>query len=131
VIVGHADVRGSEKYNLALSERRAMLVKSLLVSQGIDADELDTQAKGKTKQLVEKQVQMLQSEDPQHPQKWMAKRERATWLAYNRRVDIILEPKGEESTDLYPNDAPAARIVWEIRISTVLGASFLFWSRYR
>lgn len=119
MIVGHADVRGSEKYNRALSERRAMLVKSLLVSQGIAADELETQAEGKTEQLPEKQVLALQSEDPQHPQKWMTERERATWLAYNRRVDIILEPKGQESAELYPNAAPAARIVWEKRVPSL------------
>jgi hypothetical protein len=112
-IVGHADVRGSKKYNLALSERRAKLVESLLLSQGVSADKLQTQAEGKDKQLPEKAVEKFQSEDPEHPQKWMTKRERDTWLAYNRRVDIILEPKGQESADLYPNDAPAARIVWE------------------
>ena len=119
MIVGHADVRGSEKYNLALSERRAMLVKNLLISRGIAADELQTQPEGKAEQLAEKQVQLLQSEDPQHPQKWMTKQERATWLAYNRRVDIILQPKGQESEELYPNDAPTARIVWERRVPSL------------
>lgn len=119
MIVGHADVRGSEKYNQALSERRAMLVKSLLLSQGIAADRVETQAEGKDKQLDENQVKKLQSEDPQTPQKWMSKRERATWLAYNRRVDIILEPKGQESAELYPNDAPAARVVWERQIPSL------------
>lgn len=119
LIVGHADVRGSRKYNLALSDRRAMLVKSLLLSQGIPADKLQTQAEGKDKQLAEREVEKLQSQDPQHPQKWMTKQERATWLAYNRRVDIVLEPKGQESADLYPNDAPAARIVWERRIPSL------------
>lgn len=113
LIVGHADVRGSIKYNLALSERRAKLVESLLLSQGIPNDELETQAEGKDKQLPMEQVEKLQSQDPQAPQKWMTKRERATWLAYNRRVDIVLEPKGQESADLYPNDAPAARIIWQ------------------
>ena len=43
----------------------------------------------------------------------MTKRQRATWLAYNRRVDIILEPTGQESAEAYPNDAPEARILWE------------------
>ena len=113
LIVGHADVRGSSRYNLALSKRRAMLVKSLLLSQGIPADKVETQADGKAKQLSLHQVEKFQTEDPQQPQKWMTRRERATWLAYNRRVDIVLEPNGQKSTDLYPNDAPAARIVWQ------------------
>jgi hypothetical protein len=43
----------------------------------------------------------------------MTKREKSTWLAYNRRVDILLEPKGQESVRAYPNDAPDARILWE------------------
>ena len=47
MVVGHADVRGPEKYNLALSERRAELVKNYLVSQGIAADKIETRAEGK------------------------------------------------------------------------------------
>ncbi|MGA3010804.1 MAG: OmpA family protein [Terracidiphilus sp.] len=119
LVVGHADVRGSKKYNLELSERRAKLVRDLLLSQGIAAGEVETQGVGKDKQLPEKEVKNLQTKDPQQPQKWMTKREKDTWLAYNRRVDIILEPKGQESADLYPNDAPAARIVWERRIPSL------------
>ena len=38
---------------------------------------------------------------------------RATWLAYNRRVDIVLEPTGKESTEAFPNDASDARILWQ------------------
>jgi OmpA family/PEGA domain len=113
MIVGHADVRGPKKYNLALSERRAEVVKDYLVSQGIGADKIEIQAEGKDKQLDQEQVEKLQSQDTQPPQKWMTKREKATWLAYNRRVDIILEPKGQESTEAYPNDAPEARILWQ------------------
>ncbi|MFY9852523.1 MAG: OmpA family protein [Terracidiphilus sp.] len=119
LIVGHADVRGSKRYNMALSDRRAALVKNLLLSQGISPDKVETQAEGKDKQLSRMEVAKLQSEDPQHPQKWMTKREKATWLAYNRRVDIIFEPKGQESADLFPNDAPSARIVWERRIPSL------------
>ncbi len=115
-IVGHADVRGSRKYNMALSERRAMLVKSLLISQGIAADKIETRAEGKAQQLSQNEVKQLQTQDPQQPKKWMTKREKATWLAYNRRVDILLEPKGQESAEIYPNDAPAARIVWERKV---------------
>ena len=113
MIVGHADVRGPEKYNQALSERRAEIVKNYLVSQGIAAGQIETQAEGKDKQLEQKQVENLEAQDTQPPQKWMTKSEKATWLAYNRRVDIILEPKGQESTEAYPNDAPEAHILWQ------------------
>jgi OmpA family len=113
IVVGHADVRGPEKYNVALSQLRAELVKDYLVSQGIAADKIETRAEGKDSQLDEQQVENLQSQDPQKPQEWMNNRKRATWLAYNRRVDIILEPSGQESTEAYPNDAPDARVLWQ------------------
>lgn len=113
MVVGHADVRGPKKYNLSLSERRAKAVKDYLVSQGIPADKIETRAQGEEHQLDQQQVANLQSENTQPPQKWMAKRKKATWLAYNRRVDILLEPKGQESTQAYPNDAPDARLLWQ------------------
>jgi peptidoglycan-associated lipoprotein len=113
MVVGHADVRGPEKYNLALSQRRADLVKQYLVSQGIAANDIKVRADGKDHQLDEQQVQKLQKQDPQAPPKWMTERQKATWLAYNRRVDIILEPAGQQSTEAYPNDAPDARILWQ------------------
>jgi hypothetical protein len=59
-------------------------------------------------------VSELQSEDTQKPPDWMNKKEKETWLAYNRRVDIILEPIGQESTEAYPNDAKDARILWQL-----------------
>lgn len=114
MIVGHADVRGSEKYNQALSQRRADAVKAYLISQGIAADKIETRAVGKDDQLDEKKVAELQSEDNQKPPEWMSEKEKETWLAYNRRVDIILEPTGQESTEAYPNNAKDARILWQL-----------------
>lgn len=113
LVVGHADVRGAAKYNLALSERRAELVKNYLVSQGIPADEIEVRADGKKQELTQTQVQQLQAKDPQSPPTWMAAHKQSTWLAYNRRVDIIREPAGQQSVEAFPNDAPNARLVWE------------------
>jgi len=112
-IVGYADIRGGEKYNEALSERRAELAKAYLVSQGVPASDLEVQAKGKDDQLSMKKVESLQSKDSQKPDKWEMRHERATWLAYNRRVDVVLEPTGQTSTETYPNDAASARLLWE------------------
>ncbi|MFZ0736834.1 MAG: OmpA family protein [Candidatus Acidiferrales bacterium] len=113
VIVGHADERGPSHYNLSLSERRAILVKDYLVSQGIAADKIQIRAEGKREELSKQQVSALQAKDPEKPEPWMAHRTKSTWLAYNRRVDIVLEPAGEQSTEAFPNDAPNARIVWQ------------------
>ena len=113
MIVGHADVRGSARYNQALSERRARLVRDYLVANGVPADKIKTEAKGKTDQLQMKKVEELQANDPQKPEKWMAKNEKTTWLAYNRRADVILEPKNQASTEMYPNDVADAKILWQ------------------
>jgi OmpA family/PEGA domain len=113
VVVGHADVRGPEQYNLALSRRRAELVKDYLISQGISADEIQVRADGKDHELAKQEVRKLQAQDPQAPPKWMTQHQKSTWLAYNRRVDIVREPAGQQSTEAYPNDARGARIVWE------------------
>jgi len=112
-IIGHADVRGSKKYNQALSERRAEMVKNYLISQGVSADRIQTRAVGKDDQLDQKKVEVLQSEDQQKPAHWMTRKEKATWLAYNRRVDVVLEPEGQQSTVAYPNDSANARVLWQ------------------
>jgi hypothetical protein len=91
-------------------------VKDYLVSQGIAADKIKLQADGKDNELDRKQVDSLQEENPQKPPEWMTKGTKAktaTWMAYNRRVDIILEPAGQQSVQEYPNDASDARVMWQ------------------
>ncbi len=46
-IEGHCDDRGSEKYNLALGDRRAVAAKQWLESHGVSADRIDTISYGK------------------------------------------------------------------------------------
>ena len=41
VIEGHCDERGSEEYNLALGDRRALAVKEFLVQLGVPEDRFD------------------------------------------------------------------------------------------
>jgi len=115
MIVAHADVRASRAYNQALSERRAELIRDYLVSSGVPSDKIRTQAVGKDHQLDEKKVEALQSQDPEKPEKWETRQMRTTWLAYNRRADVILEPEGEAAEVAYPNDVADARILWERR----------------
>ena len=113
VVVGHADVRGPKDYNQQLSERRAELVKQYLVSQGIPEDKIQIRAVGQDEELSRSDVAKLQSEDQQKPADWMTHHAKATWMAYNRRVDIVLEPAGQQSTEAYPNGASDARLLWQ------------------
>ena len=46
-VIGYTDRIGSDKYNLALSDRRAQAVKAYFVSQGVPADAIITQGRGK------------------------------------------------------------------------------------
>jgi len=52
-IAGHSDVRGSDDYNQALSERRADAVKAYLVSKGVPADQLEAVGVGEKYPLSE------------------------------------------------------------------------------
>ena len=111
---GYTDERGADKANNSLSELRVQRVKDFLVSQGIAAEKIDTSAYGKQKQLDKATVSNLQAQNPnQPPEKWV-RDSRATWLAYNRRVDIVLLPTNAESVRLYPNQAPDSQILWQI-----------------
>jgi outer membrane protein OmpA-like peptidoglycan-associated protein len=45
-VIGHTDSRGTETYNMSLSERRAAAVKAYAVSQGVPSARLSTVGKG-------------------------------------------------------------------------------------
>lgn len=47
VVAGHADVRGSHEYNMALGERRALSVKKYLTSQGLSPSRMKAISYGK------------------------------------------------------------------------------------
>jgi len=51
-LVGHTDAAGSDKYNLALSLKRANAVKAALVKQGIPTNAISVLGKGKSEPLV-------------------------------------------------------------------------------
>lgn len=50
---GHCDERGTEEYNRALGERRALAIREELVGLGIEAGRVDTVSFGKDKPAVE------------------------------------------------------------------------------
>jgi len=50
-IAGNCDERGSDEYNLALGNRRALSSKAYLVNHGIDASRIETVSYGKERPL--------------------------------------------------------------------------------
>lgn len=109
----YADERGANSYNQGLSERRVQRVKDFLVSQGIAEDKVDASAFGDDKQLEKSTVIELQTQNPEQPPETRVQNFRATWLAYNRRVDVVLLPTNRESLKFYPNSSPDSQILWQ------------------
>lgn len=70
---GHADERGSREYNVALSERRALSVKRLIMFQGVRPEQITTVAYGE-----ERPVEFCHDD--------------SCW-SKNRRVEIVYESK--------------------------------------
>jgi len=112
-ISGYADERGADGYNQLLSERRARRVKEFLVSHGIPEDRITTAAFGEEKPISKSTVIDLQAKNPTQTPKAFAHNFGATWLAYNRRVDVALLPTNAESLRYYPNAAPDSTILWQ------------------
>ena len=52
VVEGHCDERGSNEYNMALGENRAIIVRNYLVQSGIAADRIQTRSYGEEKPAV-------------------------------------------------------------------------------
>ena len=111
---GYTDERGADKFNDSLSELRVQRVKEFLVSQGIAGEKIDTAAYGKQKPLDKATVSNLQTQNPNPPPEKWVRDSRATWLAYNRRVDIVLMPTNAESLRSYPNQTPDSEILWQM-----------------
>jgi len=108
ILGGHADVRGSEAYNKALTERRVNRTKSFLVEHGVLATAIETRSFGKEDNLTTEQVkeQIDQNPDltPQDRQQMLTNL-RVLVLANNRRVDVTLSTTGQQSVRRYPFNA--------------------------
>jgi OmpA family len=107
-LTGHADPRGGNKYNQALSERRVGTVKNFLVNQGVPESSIDTVALGDSQALTKVQVKDLVEKNPDLTDQERTKILRnltTIYLAQNRRVDITLANTGQQSVQLYPFNA--------------------------
>ncbi len=113
-LAAYADVRGPSEHNQDLSERRVQRVKEFLVSQGVAEGKINTSAYGSEKQLDESVVTDLQTQNPNPPSESRVRNSRSTLLAYNRRVDVVLQPSNRESLRFYPNNAPDSDVLWQL-----------------
>jgi OOP family OmpA-OmpF porin len=77
VVEGHTDSRGSESYNLDLSQRRAESVRAFLTRSGVDSGRISAQGYGES-----------------YP---VASNETSAGRLQNRRVEIYLPTSGQES----------------------------------
>lgn len=110
VLEGHADVRGSDAYNQALSERRVARVKSFLVENGVPEANVETVAYGKQRNLTIDEVKQAIENNPElTPEERQRSLKRILVLkwASNRRVDVTLRSGGKTETSVrqYPFNA--------------------------
>jgi outer membrane protein OmpA-like peptidoglycan-associated protein len=108
ILGGHADPRGSEEYNKALTERRVERTKKYLVEHGVPADHLDTRSFGKDDNLNAEQVKEQIAQNPDlspNDRKQMLSNLTVLVLANNRRVDVTLSTTGQQSVHRYPFNA--------------------------
>jgi outer membrane protein OmpA-like peptidoglycan-associated protein len=105
ILAGHADQRGPNAYNHALSERRAELAKSFLVEQGVPEQSIETQAFGEERNLSSEEVTKLleqNSDLTQEARNETLQKMLTMVYAHNRRVDITLSTTGQQSVRQYP-----------------------------
>jgi OmpA family len=119
VVTGHADRRGTDKYNMSLSERRVAAVKAFLVARGIPEDKITVQAVGKREQLDMVTVQQLEGENPFKTDAAQKQKARTTWLGYNRRTDVEIQPADVQTTRFYPNQASDAELLMQRRLPSL------------
>jgi outer membrane protein OmpA-like peptidoglycan-associated protein/opacity protein-like surface antigen len=108
ILGGHADPRGSEEYNKALTQRRVDRTKSFLVEHGVPEDHIETRSFGKGDNLTEEQVKEQIAQNPEltpADRQQMLNNLRVLVLANNRRVDVTLSTTGQQSVRGYPFNA--------------------------
>jgi outer membrane protein OmpA-like peptidoglycan-associated protein len=121
-LTGHADPRGSEKFNQALSQRRVDRVKQYLVEQGIADSAITTNAVGETEELTKDQVKDLVQQNTEltdKEKKNTLRRINIIFLAQNRRVDVTLTNTGQQSVQLYPFNAKDSATLLQLSKPTI------------
>jgi len=111
-VVGNTDERDSNARNKPLSQRRADRVKEYLVKMGVPESKIDTVAQGKDQPLDSATVKSLDDQNPNKPTESLGSFEDLVW-AYNRRVDLTVQPKVKTSAQFYPATAPEAKLLFD------------------
>jgi len=70
-------------------------------------------ARGEQAKLDQAAVELLDTKNPQQPGASRVCAPRSTWLAYNRRVDVAIEPVAVESARFYPYQATDSQLLYE------------------
>jgi outer membrane protein OmpA-like peptidoglycan-associated protein len=107
ILGGHADERGSQEYNKALTERRVERTRNFLIQHGVPAKDIETRSFGKDDNLSAKQVKEQMEQNPDltpADRKQMMSNLQVMVLANNRRVDVALSTT-QQSTHRYPFNA--------------------------
>jgi outer membrane protein OmpA-like peptidoglycan-associated protein/opacity protein-like surface antigen len=108
ILGGHADPRGTEEFNKALTERRVDRTKTFLVEHGVPADHFELKAFGKEDQLTADQIKQQMADNPDlsaDERQKMMRNLQVLVLANNRRVDVTLSTTGQQSVRRYPFNA--------------------------
>ena len=124
-LTGHADPRGSEKFNQELTQRRVDRVKQYLVEQGIPDGAITTNAVGKSQVLSKDEVKALVDQNTEltdKEKKNTLRRLNVIYLAQNRRVDLTLTNTGQQSVQLYPFNAKDASTLLSVSKPATGGA---------
>lgn len=58
VIAGHTDSDGSEDYNIALAQKRAISIKNFLLNQGVNYNQMRTESFGKSKPIADNNTEI-------------------------------------------------------------------------
>jgi OOP family OmpA-OmpF porin len=99
IVTGHTDRIGSLKYNMKLSERRAVVVKDYLVAQGIDQKLIFWEGKG-----PKQPIPVTKFCDNK-----MKRKQLIECLAPNRRVTVEVVGRAESLAKPKPAAKPAAK----------------------
>jgi outer membrane protein OmpA-like peptidoglycan-associated protein len=113
ILEGHADIRGSDAYNQALSERRVERVRAYLVEQGVPESDIEVKAYGKERNLTLEEVKASVEKNTElttEERRRALARINVIKLASNRRVDVTLKAgaQTENSVREFPFNAADA-----------------------